>query len=311
MYFNRALFDEAGLAYPPRAVGDPYVMPDGTEVEWDLDTLAEIAKLLTVDADGHDATSPDFDPTRIVQFGFDDQYPDFRRSATFLGGPGSLIAQDASGAPVVTIPDGWRDAAGWLHDATWVSHILPTAADINGDLLANNPFGSGHLAMAAAPLWYTCCIADQGGTRLKSWDLGVIPVGLTGATTSPLDADAISVGATSANPDEAFAVLQYLLGDKRPAELWQVAPASNTKRAKWYRSQDDFYGGKRDWDAVDAMLGHPDVPSYVADTPSYDALVQRLGEFRSFLGTPDAADLDVDAELDKLTEDLQEIVDAG
>ena len=40
--------------------------------------------------------------------------------------------------------------------------------------------------MAVAPLWYTCCIVDQEGTRLKSWDLGVLPVGLTGATTSPL-----------------------------------------------------------------------------------------------------------------------------
>ena len=139
----------------------------------------------------------------------------------------------------------------------------------------------------------------------------VLPVGLTGLTTSPLDADAIAIGTTSANPDAAFKVLQYLLDDKRPVAIWPVAPASNAKRTGWYRDQDRFYGGKREWDAADAMLGFPDVPTYLADVPSNDEVQQRLAEFRYGLGTEGAADLDVDAELDKLTADLQAIVDGG
>jgi multiple sugar transport system substrate-binding protein len=312
VFYNRDLFDAAGLEYPPTAVGQTYAMPDGSEVDWDYDTLLEVAKLLTVDANGKDATSPDFDPERIVQFGFVDQFPDFRRSATLLGGPGTLIAPDGAGTPVVTIPDGWRDATRWLFDATWDAHVMPTVADINGELLANNPFGSGRVAMAAAPLWYTCCIADQQGTRLGSWDFAVLPVGLTGVTTSPLDADAIAIGGTSAYPEEAFKVLEYLLGDKRPAALWQVAPAESDKRDQWYRGQDQFYGGiPRQWDAADAMLGVPDVPSHRNDLPAHDAVQQRLAEFRHWLGTPEAASVDIDAELDVLTADLQAIVDGG
>lgn len=74
LYYRPALFDEAGLNYPPANYGDSYVMPDGTEVEWTVDVLREISMLLTVDANGEDATSPDFDPNSIVQWGFDFQW---------------------------------------------------------------------------------------------------------------------------------------------------------------------------------------------------------------------------------------------
>src|SRR5689334_21577353 len=49
LYYQRALFDEAGLKYPPHKYGEKYIMPDGKEVEWNYDTLAQIAKILTVD----------------------------------------------------------------------------------------------------------------------------------------------------------------------------------------------------------------------------------------------------------------------
>ena len=34
MYYQREMFDEAGLNYPPNAYGEKYVMPDGKEVDW-------------------------------------------------------------------------------------------------------------------------------------------------------------------------------------------------------------------------------------------------------------------------------------
>jgi hypothetical protein len=38
--------------------------------EWNYESITEIAKILTVDANGNDATSPDFDPNNVVQYGF-------------------------------------------------------------------------------------------------------------------------------------------------------------------------------------------------------------------------------------------------
>ena len=39
-------------------------MPDGSVVDWDYDTVAQLAKLLTVDKNNKDATQDGFDPTR-------------------------------------------------------------------------------------------------------------------------------------------------------------------------------------------------------------------------------------------------------
>ncbi len=55
-YYQKEMFDEAGLNYPPAKYGDKYVMPDGSEVDWNWQTVEEIAKILTVDANGNDAT---------------------------------------------------------------------------------------------------------------------------------------------------------------------------------------------------------------------------------------------------------------
>jgi multiple sugar transport system substrate-binding protein len=46
LWYKNDLFVEAGLNPPPHTYGDPYVMPDGTEVEWNYDTVRQIALLL-------------------------------------------------------------------------------------------------------------------------------------------------------------------------------------------------------------------------------------------------------------------------
>jgi multiple sugar transport system substrate-binding protein len=43
VFYNKDLFDEAGLAYPPHEYGAPYVDADGNEREWNMDTLRELA----------------------------------------------------------------------------------------------------------------------------------------------------------------------------------------------------------------------------------------------------------------------------
>lgn len=151
MYYNTQLFDEAGLDYPPTSVDVPYVMPDGTERTWDLDAIAEIAKLLTIDANGNDATSADFDPTSIVQFGFHDQFGELRRTLTTLAGAEPMVADDGSGGVDITFPDAWRTAAQWYHDAVWRDHFMPTATQIASPLLAGgNPCATPDRVSAVA-----------------------------------------------------------------------------------------------------------------------------------------------------------------
>ena len=67
IYYNKTLFDEADLAYPPHEVGEQYEGQD-----WTWDTVRELAMQLTVDANGADATDPAFDALLTGEDPFDD-----------------------------------------------------------------------------------------------------------------------------------------------------------------------------------------------------------------------------------------------
>src|ERR1041385_6069900 len=69
IYYVPAMFDKAGLEYPPSKYGDKYTL-DGQQVDWNWDTLAAVAKRLTLDATGKNAKTAGFDRTQIVQVGF-------------------------------------------------------------------------------------------------------------------------------------------------------------------------------------------------------------------------------------------------
>ena len=85
LFYKADMFKEAGLAEPPHAWNSEYTMPDGTKKPWDYDTIKEIAKILTVDENGKDATEEGFDPEKIVQWGFEPQRDDLRQTGAYFG----------------------------------------------------------------------------------------------------------------------------------------------------------------------------------------------------------------------------------
>ena len=68
-------------------------MPDGSDVPWDYDTVRKIAKILTVDKNGEDATEAGFDPENIVQWGLEPQRDDIRQTGAYWKA-GSFVAAD-------------------------------------------------------------------------------------------------------------------------------------------------------------------------------------------------------------------------
>ena len=96
-YYNKDLFEEAGVAEPPHEVGEQYEGAD-----WNWEAVRELAKKLTVDANGNDATSADFDPANVVQWGLDAQFTenDARAWSTIFGGSGSVVARRRHDGPV-------------------------------------------------------------------------------------------------------------------------------------------------------------------------------------------------------------------
>ncbi len=295
IYYNRDLFDEAGLPYPPHKYGEPYADGD----PWTVEKLEEIAMKLTVDANGNDATSPDFDPENIVQFGYLTQWTDPRGQATLFG-PGSFVDENGN----AQIPENWRAAFHWYYDGMWSKWFIPNGPYQGSDLLAaGNPFNSGNLAMAHCHLWYTCCLGD-----VENWDIAATP-SYNGQITSKLHADTFRILNTTEHPDEAFTVLAYLLDDAAPDLLlvYGAMPAHKSLQAAFFEGLDEKYPQGVDWQVAIDSLSYADHPSHESWMPNFAKADDRIKAFQSlYENTPD---LDIDAELDKLRDDLQAIFD--
>ena len=301
LYYNRDLFDEAGLNYPPQAYDESYVMPDGSEVEWNYDTVAEISKMLTVDANGNDATSPDFDPENIVQFGFIHQWAGDRNAGSTFGA-GRLWDPETG---EVSIPDGWRDSWTWIYNGIWNDSFYPNSAYEGSELLqgGGGAFSSGNMAMARTHTWYTCCLGDSG----VNWDWAVVP-SHNGSYTSPLHADTFRVWGDTPNPEETFEVLTYLVGEAS-LDLLSVyggMPARESDREAFFATLAETYPHDVNWEVATASLDYPDIPSHEAYFPNYSKGKDRVVAFWSLLtSTPD---LDLEAEIATLEADMAAIV---
>jgi multiple sugar transport system substrate-binding protein len=301
LYYNVDLFDEAGLNYPPAVAGDPYVMPDGTEVPWDYDTVANIGKILTVDANGNDATSPDFDPNNIVQYGFIHQWDTIRSDfSTFGAAP--VVNADGK----VQFPDAWRAEAHWLWDSIWTWHITPTDGVISSELLNSNAFASGKVAMARSMAWYTCCL----NTLTSAWDLAVQPA-YQGTIYAPIDLDTFRIDKNTPHPDEAFTVLTYLLGD---AELdlttvYGAFPARPELQDAWIQAKAAQYPSVTHWEVIPDSIALAPNPHHEEWYPGFNKGQNRFQDFRTLIGSDGGGAIDVNAEFDKLQSDIQAIVD--
>ena len=299
LWYRPAHFDAAGLEYPPEFYGDPYIL-DGEEVPWNWDTIRTIGMILTVDAEGLNATEEGFDSDNTIQWGYTIQWTDPRGAPAHFGA-GHVYDFETGEA---YMPDHWREAWNWIYDAIWVDGFMPNDAEVGSDLLAaGNPFTSGNMAMATTHLWYTCCIEDT------EWQAAPMPANADGVVTAKLHADTFRILNSTENPDEAFEVLSYLIGEASLELLTAYGgmPARIEDQSARFDDLNDKYTQGVNWDIVVESLNFPDNPSHETWMPNFNKAESLLQNFVTLYGgTPG---LDMDAELDQLVEDLQAVFD--
>jgi multiple sugar transport system substrate-binding protein len=293
IYFNKDLFDEAGLPYPPQEYGPDgtAVYGEGTEFEgpWDFEKVAELGKILAVDAKGVDATDPAFDRDQAVQWGFVWQWTDrlFQQGGYF--GAGTPIADDGS----AVIPPAWVEEWGWYHDAVWGSGFAPSQTQLDSELLAGNAFKSGNVAMAGSHLWYTCCIRDdEAGIPGDFFDIALQP-SHNGVVTANMHADTFRILSSTEHPDEAFAVLSYLL-DEAALDLltaYGAAPADPALTEAFFASLEERYPQGVNWEVAIDSANFADAPSHELYVPGWDAYKLRMGDLQSALLSDPELDL--------------------
>jgi multiple sugar transport system substrate-binding protein len=303
LFYKAGLFEEAGLAEPPHEWGGSYTMPDGSTVPWDYDTATEIAKLLTVDKNGKDATDPAFDPESIVQWGFEPQRDDLRQVGAYWKAGQLATGDDGKTAE---IPAAWAEAWKWFYDGIWTNHISMTGpqfvgTDLNPD---GYPFFTGNVAMSENYLWSTYGVAGAG----DDWNMAATPA-YDGQTTAAFNADTFRILESSKHPDEAFEFLTYLLGDAS-TELLQAyggMPAREADQDAFFESAQEEFTQPIDWQVAKDGVAHADVPNFESYMPAYNESLDLINTFGTkWQATPG---LDMDAEIADLQAQLQAIWD--
>lgn len=296
IYYNTALFDEARLPYPPHKVGEQY-----QGKEWNIDTMTELAKKLTVDKNGADATDPAFDKANITQFGYWDGWGDARRITPLFGTGTPFDAQHNA-----VIPENWRTAWKFHYDSMWTSYFQPNGDYKNSDIMAKgNPFASGNVAMTWTFTWYTCCF----DMKALHWDIAVVP-SYNGKTTAGLHGDTFAIMKDSQHQDVAFKVLSDMVNDRELSTIYGGIPGKLEDRPAFFQAMNDKAGdNKIDWDVALEMLKYPDVPNHEAWMPNMLKAEDLFGKFYTKMDqTPG---LDMDKEIDQLQADLDAVFKAA
>ena len=320
VYFVPSMFDEAGLEYPPTAYGEKYTL-DGEEVDWNWETLTEVAKRLTVDVNGANSTDSGFDPTQMVQVGF---VPNFQThlayQGSYIAGAADIVGGDAPGSYESTIPDSWKEAMQWIYDGMWGEQ--PYMA--TGPLAAAPEFGNGNLfnsgkaAMALSPLWYTCCLDGLRDAGFE-FQAGVMPVGADGEPHGRVDADTIRLWKGSEHPEEAFQALSYLIGPEGIQTLivgsedvpaaYSGLPANPEYQQGYIDALIERYPftTAETWDIFKTGLAYPDNPSAEQWQPNWNEAWARQQTLFDLLQNTPPDQLDFDAEWQKMIDDLNAI----
>lgn len=303
MYVNKELFAEAGIPLPPKKYGEQYVDENGKKWPWNYDTVKMLARKLSVDSKGRDATEADFDSASMVQWGFGQQWGDARSWGTLFG-PGSFT--DASGK--AQIPANWLAAWNWIYDGMWKDNFIPNGPYGSSDILGGGDwFASGKIAMDHSHLWYA------GFAQIKfDWDIYPMPE-WNGKTTAKMHADTFVITKQSKNPDAAFKVLSWLLGEGS-SDLLKIYGGMPARKNLQEGFLSEFFATKFPSASIDASIvvdsiAYADNPNHEGWMPSFQETTTRYSDFWNVLTNEPS--ISVNAEADKLKADLEKIFAAA
>ncbi|MGR6970568.1 ABC transporter substrate-binding protein [Streptomyces cynarae] len=291
IWYNKELFDRAKLRYPPQKFGAKYA--DGRP--WDMDTLRDLAKKLTIDANGNDATSPEFDPSKVVQWGFDPQYlEETPQGNGSLFGAGSYVAEDHETAQ---IPKPWLAEWKWYYDMIWKDHSAPDYQQLWSDTLnKGNAFGSGKVAMAFTDTGYLSDLTDGAGKARTFWNIAANP-SWNGKITDRTSSETFRITKASKHPEEAFKVLTYFLTTAAPDLLktYNALPANKALQTDRIKSLNRTWTQGVDWQVALDALKHSDGPRAGEWMPKYNKSALLTYKFGHRLLYQPGLDIDFEA----------------
>ncbi len=182
VYYNRALFDEAGLPYP--------------EDDWTQAEFLETAKALTRDTDGDG---------EVDQYGLGTEPSIFRLAPFVWGAGGELVVLESGLRPIRLALDSRaaREAVEWFVELQTVHGVVPDAVAETAES-SESRFLNGRTAMFLNSRRGTPTARAVDGL---DWDVAALPIAVEPA--SILHSDAYCMAAATEDKDAAWTFIEY------------------------------------------------------------------------------------------------------
>lgn len=292
-YINTALFEAAGIDIPQEG--------------WTWDEALDIALQLTLDANGNNAASPDFDPENVTQWGIDivnDGW--WRAMQSYLQAWGVLtISEDGTTTTGLLNSDAAVEALEWYRDLVFVHGVAPSGTTVGGVEGGRvQMFKDGKIAMGVTfhgPWWQD--VFNE--TPNLEWQVVPVPAG-PGGRASVLMWLGWGISGQSENPDAAWELLKWLTTEPGQRVFALKALSGNPVVSQEMQRETDPYWGvfinETNFLGPLEELRTPYYSPCVA-TPASD-LIKRL--------VADGGDqIDIKAELDTLVAEADKCIAEG
>ena len=191
LWYNKAMFDAAGVPYPPTSL----------DKAWTWDQFVEVAKQLTIDANGKHPGEAGFDKDNIVQYGaYVNQYT-WQLEVWALSNGGSFFSPDGKS---VVFDDAAIEAIQKVVDLHLVDNVAPLNDGTQDNGFASS-LGAGNVAMCTEGQWAT----GFRGAGFDGIDYGVAVLPYMKEKVNIATGGPVGVFATTKYPAEAADFLRW------------------------------------------------------------------------------------------------------
>lgn len=197
LFYNKDIFDEAGLPYPPSR----------GENAWTWNEFVEVAKKLTKDRNGNDANSAAFDPNAVATYGACVPLSDLIFQPLMWSNGGGILSEDGSSI-TLNSPESVQ-ALQAIQDLMYVHKAAPTPTVQSTMPVMSSALMSRTVAMQFDMQYALMSLHEAKEAGGLNYGVGVLPkfkepVSINGG--SP-----IVVFSSTKHPEEAKKLFEYLM----------------------------------------------------------------------------------------------------
>lgn len=261
MYYNKDIFDEYKIAYPSTSVEDA----------WEWDEFVEIAKQLTVDANGKHPDEAGFDAAQTEQYGvaFNSMYQ-FQYMWSAYANGGGIVSAD--GTELLWDKPESIEGIQKIADLFNKDMVAPatTSSLVSSIGSADKAMISGDVAMYINGSWDLSNVINADKEAGVNYGIAVLPK-MKEAVTMNCGGPAVMFNTTE-HPKEVLEFYAYMMDPERVVDILKTG-AWLPNEAAWYTDEDKIAlwtsGENITEEAKEVILSYTNTEGAIAQWPVY------------------------------------------